>query len=88
MPRTKKANNLTKSSTKKRSIKKNNTKDLVKKLEVKSKVVKNMLEDLNNNDTLDIKNFIVNEVQTKYYKDLIQKEKTRFTNYREIFRNR
>ena len=32
MPKTKKANNLTKSSsTKKRSIKKNNTKDLVKK---------------------------------------------------------
>ena len=76
MPRTKKANNLTKSSsTKKRSIKKNNTKDLVKKLEVKSKVVKNMLGDLNNNDTLDIKNFIVNEVQAKYYKDLIQKRK-------------
>ena len=76
MPRTKKANNITKSSsTKKRSIKKSNTKDLVKKLEVKSKVFKNMLGDLTNNDTLDIKNFIVNEVQAKYYKDLIQKRK-------------
>ena len=76
MPRTKKANNITKSSSiKKRSIKKKNTKDLFKKLEVKSKVVKNMLEDLNNNDTFDIKNFIVNEVQAKYYKDLIQKRK-------------
>ena len=76
MPRTKKANNITKSSsTKKRSIKKNNTKDLLKKLEVKSKVVKNMVEDLNNNDTFNIKNLLVNEVPAKYYKDLIQKRK-------------
>lgn len=76
MPRTKKANNLTKSSsTKKRSIKKNNTKDLFKKLEIKSKVVKNMVEDFNNNDTFNIKSFIVNEVPAKYYKELIQKRK-------------
>ena len=34
-----------------------------------------MLGDLNNNNTFDIKNFIVNEVTAKYYKDLIQKRK-------------
>ena len=38
-----------------------------------------MVEDLNNNDTFNIKNFLVNEVQAKYYKDLIKKEKTRYT---------
>ena len=70
MPRTKK-NSLSKKSLTK---KKGNNKILFEKLGNKSKVVKNMFEDLNN--TNDFKGFIVKEVAAKYYKDLIPKRKT------------
>ena len=70
MPRTKK-NSLSKKSLTK---KKGNNKVLFEKLGNKSKVVKNMFEDLNNAN--DFKGFIVKEVPAKYYKDLIPKRKT------------
>tara|TARA_B100000989_G_C19527782_1_gene467871 strand:+ start:869 stop:2047 length:1179 start_codon:yes stop_codon:yes gene_type:complete len=77
MPKTKKLSLAKKTATKKR------TKILFKKLEDKSKVVKNMFEDLNN--TNDFKGFIVKEVPAKYYKDLIPKRKNEVYKIIELF---
>ena len=70
MPRTKKLNKLSSKITKKKAV---NDKVFFEKLAGKSKVMKNMIEDIDNK--YDFKQFIVNELPAKYFKDLIPKRK-------------
>lgn len=70
MPRTKKLNQHSKSTTKKKG---NNNKVFFEKLAGESKVVKDMINDINN--TTDFRGFIINDLPAKYFKDLIPKRK-------------
>ena len=65
-----KLNKLSNKITKKKAV---NDKVFFEKLAGKSKVMKNMIEDMDN--TYDFKQFIVNELPAKYFKDLIPKKK-------------